>query len=1305
MEVRSSEAEKLKSLVQGWWEQSNYELEATFGDGSVVNQTDFLAIATRLRQRGFTSVTQEDRLSILLPEHVRFTLTGNGEIMQYCKDDNIATKEYTVIIKDRTATESHLDFEEYGCRVKMRRELEMAPDDVRARELIERWQVQKKAFRLIRRWSFAGKGVRFDLSIVRSTEKTAAGQFKWVKSFREQNLFKQPPTYEVEVELLRDEGVTPAKALGILVAGMGEVLRGLQKNPLLITRTQVKNILNRYKELTGSDRFRGVSPVTLELDNMLADGDEGVPNIRNGYNVTDKADGLRVLGFCDGAGELFMIDQAMNIYKTGLASPACANSLVDAEWVTRDEENRPISHLLLFDIYYAPGGDKVDTLPFAAVAEGQDGRYRRLQDWEKEWNSAAQKATMAQVTDANKMKVAVKKFIIARAGDLSIFAAAETMLDIPQIYHTDGLIFTPNAAPLPQKAGDTFFSQFKWKPAEENSIDFLVNFEKDAEAVMQDKVTVTIKPETNETVRYKTLNLYVKSSGDVAYEDPRTTILFEQPLPRLQGKGPGQAPRKRDIPILFNPVDYPDTMASICYREVFLDDETGDEYVKTDGTDEIIRDRSIVEMKYVHSNPPGWRWVPLRVRHDKTERLMRGKMERTMNGKKTAFSVWNSINNPITLSMIRKGTETPSEEEISRLAESMAVTQDVGKKYYERKAPKEDMMIVTGLRQFHNRYVKENILYKVALAGGGKKVLDVACGKAGDLQKWRRGKASFVLGVDTAGENIRDPASGAYRRYMDTMVSARRDETLPRMVFAIGDSSQPLMDGTAGATPQESDILRSVFGRAQPEGPIPTFIQRHAAGELRTGVDAVVCMFALHYFFKDMGTLDGLVRNIADTLAVGGHFIGCCFDGDAVFRMLRGLPRGAARVGKEGETPIWSIKKLYDVEELLMDETSVGLGIDVEFVSIGTTHTEYLVPFELLKSKLADIGMVLLPDAEVKRYGLQGVSGGTDMFEATYALTDKKFPMSESVKEFSFLNRWFIFKRVAAGVAVAEEAAEATASVQGIALAEDIRADVSVGESATVADAVVAEAMQSIREAKEELGAVEVAPRTIPTTAAPAARRFEASEVLLVYGEAKVADVLGIKDPGALRWMAPSAPFPILARAEDGTEVKYPTVEHYMAAMKYEKATNKPELARTLFAQDGSIHQDFEGKRLIETQAGKRPLTEERDAALLKEEVARVKSEVTPQKMKLYRATYTESAWMAVKDDLLRGALKQRMDRDARFKRAVEAARNKGKYILYYTGPSGASELGGVRKTQTGMIEGENKVGRFIMALANFPAF
>lgn len=1357
MDVLPAEAQKLRQLVQTWTEHAEYELEATFGVGGKVNATAFFAIAQRLRSKGYEPLAQEDKLNIILPERIRFTITGTGLIQQYCRDDNIADKPFIAIIKDRTFIESNLDLDEYDTRVKLRREKELDHEDARIREVLERWSVHRKAFRLIRRWSFAGKGVQFDLSIVRQTRSDPRGDFRWVRTFNEADFLKDPVAYEVEVELKRTGDLDTDLSSKDLIRGVGEVLRGYQGNSLLLRKTVKNRVLDSYKQLTGTDAFRGVSPVTLEVENMRAPPEDGVPNIRTGYNVTDKADGLRVLAFCDRKGELYMIDMGMNVYRTGLQREPCAGSLLDGEWVTKDAKGQAISQLLLFDIYFAPGAMRVDDKPFvvggpdgaaitapAEAGDEPDSRYTQLRRWTNMWNEGdGPTFTTAGVNATNKLLVAEKRFYFA-ARD-AIFKYAARTLDKARPYYTDGLIFTPNSHPLPPRAGDTFKEQFKWKPSHDNTIDFLVTFEKSVENPLQDKVTIGINPTTNETSRYKTMRLYVGSSKTAVEEDPRAAVLFGQEF--VEKRRGGKKDTYRPIP--FNPRDFPDTMAATCYRNVELDLETGDEFVLTEGTGEPIRDRSIVEMAYDPAREPGWRWYPLRIRHDKTERLQRGVLARTLNSEKVANSVWNSIHEPITESMIRTGAEEPSEEEVAAIMASRLGMEDIGKKYYERKAPKQDLEAVRGLRDFHNRYIKEDILLRVALGGGDKRLIDVGCGKAGDLQKWRRANAAFVLGVDSAGENIRDPENGAYRRYADT-VAGRPEGQVPPMVFVIGDASKPLMDGQAGATPEERDILRAVFAHVNPEGALPPYLESVAAGALRGGADAVTSMFTLHYFFKDGETFDGLLNNLDQTLKTTGYFVGTCFDGDRVFNLLRNTPRGSSKVGKVGETLLWTITKEYDAEELVPSDDSFGMAIDVEFVSIGTKQREYLVSYELLRQKLETIGLVPLTPEECRKLGL---TASTNLYDASYAMSKKKYAMDAAVKEFSFLNRWFIFKRKGAKAAAAAVDADEVEEAVAAEIGEEINNAIA-GTQARIPQPLVATegntapgaepiamaaeatpavgvstvkirrkkpAIQTISNAINELNpdalaagmaaaspsrgfqaAPESVIREVPVTAGVGEKKtFAPAMVFQFYPDASVKDVLKVGDPDAGRWLSLIAPFPI---KDEETGVVYPSVEHFYAGMKYKLATDKPALATSVMSQQGTVHQKYLRQRQEETGAGARALSSDRDWTLLKEEGAEVKRQSRPEAIAKYGAMYNDAAWLAAKDDVLRTALAYRWKHDKRLRAAVEGARKANKYLLYYTGSASGSELGG-KRTMEGLIDGANKVGKILMELANFPAF
>jgi predicted NAD-dependent protein-ADP-ribosyltransferase YbiA (DUF1768 family) len=568
------------------------------------------------------------------------------------------------------------------------------------------------------------------------------------------------------------------------------------------------------------------------------------------------------------------------------------------------------------------------------------------------------------------------------------------------------------------------------------------------------------------------------------------------------------------------------------------------------------------------------------------------------------------------------------------------------------------------------------------------------------------------------------------------------------MIFVIGDSSKSLVNGNAGATPEEQAILRSVLGKYPAGGDIPPLVAKTGAGLLKGGADAVSCNFAIHYFFETADIFQGFLENVRATLKIGGYFTGCCFDGETTFNFLRGTATESSKSGVEKDgTVIWSITKNYDADDLPVDDEAFGMAIDVKFISIGMEHTEYLVPFKLLVEKMKLIGCELLNEEELAEVGLLH---STNLFSNSYDMATKAkppmvFPMSDVVKDFSFLNRWFIFKRRTEGLGVeGEEVAEAAASakaaeeddgsvVRALAgksepykkgyqdavtaltvmpnalpeVAKSLEGDERRGFEAAVATAaatakksaaVLPAAASAPRPEEGDVGAAAAAAaRTVPVEMAGKKNTYQPAELFQFFHGAALKDTLSIGKKGAARYLSPSAPFSILD--PDDPSIQYPTVEHYMAAMKFKLATNKPDLAVKLFSRTGQIHQEFVRIRLGETGAGKRLLPEDRDYELLNDEREKVLDEARPPVIRRYGATFDEAKWMSVKENALREALTQRYTKDKDFQDIVNAVRAKGKYLLYYS--TAADGLGGVRRSD-GRIDGENKVGKIIMELAGF---
>ena len=1334
MELYKAEAENIKKQLEDWISNSNRELEATFGGTKgTVDATTFFQVAQRLRSKGLRELPQEDRVTITTPEHIRFTIQSMGIIQQYCRDDTLMGKPFVAMIKDRSSSDSQVDLDDYEVRIKTRREIKMADSEVAIKDMFTKWSQQKKAFRMIRRWSFEESGIRYDLSIVRSTARDSRGDFKWQRKFLDQDLSLSPYLYEIEVELIRLETDTIEIAQKRLIKGVGEVLRGIQKNSILIRKSKKEKVLQSYQNFIQNNRFLGCSPVTLEERNFSDIIDDRIPNIRSSYNVTDKADGLRCLLYTNSKGELYLIDMGLNVYRTSLEQLTCRESIIDGEWVTRTRNKEPMNIFLAFDIYYAVDKKDVSQYPFYNKEDEDKSRYGQLKKWIETLNKTdGPKKLMSQAT----LQVSMKTFLFAKAND--IFRNATKVLDTYRVYYTDGLIFTPNELPLPGydeekkiiKPSATFYAQFKWKPSEDNTIDFLVRFEKQPDNPRIDRVTIGLKPESNETIRYKTIRLYVGSSRSKAF-NARDIILNERKL------GDDQTKFKEYRPIPFYPKQFYDSMASVCYSEVRTDPATQEEYVATELNNEPIQDKSIIEMRYDPSLPRGWRWIPIRIRHDKTERLQKGILARTLNSEDVAESVWNSIHQPITESMIRSGSTQPNEKETKEFIKKKEEKDNISLKYFERDAPVEDLRFVTGLREFHNQYIKEIVLYNSCLKGNNKSLIDIACGKGSDIRRWYNNKVSFVLGIDYAGDNITNPEDGAYARYINYHERNKRTEKVP-MVFVIGDTSKRLIDGRAGSSDEERDILRSVFGQYKPLGPIPSFVDHEAAGTLKSGADAMSCMFALHYFFEKKESLDGLIRNIREGLKVGGYFFGCCFDGDSIFKFLRELPKGGVKTGIEKEAILWNIRKDFDEDELIPSEDSLGLKINVDFISIGSSHDEYLVSFPYFVERMKENGLELLSESELKEIGLKH---STNLFSESYEMSKKSgknYIMTDAVKQFSFLNRWFIFQKKkqinlekeineAEYVPLVSEKINRKTAVNKILEKEETAMKIAPNQPTLMvtkeAEKYEAEVTPEEKEKEKERTITVSVPtaigdekrnievealegttikRTVPVekgTAAPTTKLYAANEVLNFYNDAALDDKkLKIGDKGAARWLAPSSPFPI--EDPEDSKIIYPSLDHFLAAMMYKYGTDKPQLAQTIFSREGTIHQTFVRKRLLEGQALKKAISEEKDFEFIKDESTEIKASTTPGAFRKYKAVFNESKYAVKKDELLKYGVEQRYKKDVRLRKIIEAARLNNKYLLFYVHGTN-NNLGGTRKAD-GSIQGDNKLGKLYMELGGF---
>lgn len=145
------------------------------------------------------------------------------------------------------------------------------------------------------------------------------------------------------------------------------------------------------------------------------------------------------------------------------------------------------------------------------------------------------------------------------------------------------------------------------------------------------------------------------------------------------------------------------------------------------------------------------------------------------------------------------------------------------------------------LKKFHND-IKRALINR--FASGKVSLLDLACGRGGDIRKWSDAGLKKVKGIDLSPQEI---------------VEARKrfDELLQQ---------QPGLQ------------LRAEFV-ASPELGLSEWKEPQQ-------YDAVTCMFAIHYFFVSEAALRQLLQNVVSNLKDGGYFFGTVPDGKRVLSAL-----------------------------------------------------------------------------------------------------------------------------------------------------------------------------------------------------------------------------------------------------------------------------------------------------------------------------------------------------------------------------------------------------------------------------------
>ena len=456
---------------------------------------------------------------------------------------------------------------------------------------------------------------------------------------------------------------------------------------------------------------------------------------------------------------------------------------------------------------------------------------------------------------------------------------------------------------------------------------------------------------------------------------------------------------KNVIPAQFYPTSPYDVEAGLANILLQKDAQGNNQMITTEG--DVFTDNTIVEFSYNKTGEKGWCWIPLRVRYDKTTEMLNGKRN-FGNAYHVANDNWKSIHYPITEEMISSGENIPDND----------VTED---KYYNNTSRE---FKTDNLKLFHNLFVKKKLIKSVS--SPNDTLIDYACGKAGDLSKWVNSELSFVFGVDIHKDNLENNKNGACVRVLESRMT---NKSTPSALFVNGNSSHNIKDGTAMMDDKAILITRAVFGLIKKDENKMDKALLRLYGKGEEGFNVSSCQFALHYFFETPDSLKGFMRNVSECTKTGGFFIGTAYDGKLMFNKLDKYKKGESVQIVQDGVKVWEVTKQYDETYFNDDSSSIGYKIDVYQDSINKTFSEYLVNFDYMTRVLEMYGFIMLPRDEAIKLGLPSGSGSFEELFHNMNKETKNKPsklkdygtshlMRDYEKEISFLNRFFVYKKI-----------------------------------------------------------------------------------------------------------------------------------------------------------------------------------------------------------------------------------------------------------------------------------------------------
>ena len=809
------------------------------------------------------------------------------------------------------------------------------------------------------------------------------------------NILTSPKGYEIEIDYSVKNDKKNTNISKMIIKEIENIKKIIEGTDILINKDESKSVLEAYKKLVAinevlNNSLYSMQPISTEVQHVV----DKIPNF---YSVTDKADGEKYQLFIYNK-SVYLISNNLAIKKTKYKSEL-TNSILEGELIyvidkkkyifmgfdclyynNKDMRDEPILKNRLDklnkickdinkDIYIIPEFSDIFSM------ENQEKYYKN--QIESFYNNLEKQIDKIK---QNEIYFHPKLFLFPTGGNQSeVYLYAYLVWDYysksKMSYKLDGIIFTGLEQKYSRDKKEHKYPIYKYKPPTTNSIDVYLSYQRNLEKnTFSDIYDNSIGSHNNQI--YRIANFFV---GDLIGNK-------EVPVPFMKEEQNHEA---------YFPL---------------INGEVRDQ----DGN--YIQDNTVVEIVYNNDQgiPHPYRWIILRTRWDKTEDVYKFQ-KKYGNFKDVAIKTWKSIKEAVTFDEIKNlsnpNTFNMQQKLLQQRLNATIITSERQQDIYYQKQTN----LCKKLREYHN-WIKSIIIYaycspiKEFNSNQVKRtsVLDIGCGRGGDILKWYHARVGEYVGIDVDYYGIYSSTNGAISRYNEFK---KKFPDFGKVQWIQADPSA-LLEPTyqenklPNMTSENKQIIDKVFTKNKK-------------------FDCISSMFAIHYLFDSKESTNNLVENINKHLKTGGYLFFTLFDAKLIMDKFGDKDTFTTYYTDDDGTR----KKLFEIIKKFDNklEDKEGLAIDVHlawFMQENKYETEYLVTPNLLNKVMGKANCRLVE---------------TDLFANLYTINQQYFTqvieheenpknykfykkvasffeelkgIDKESKIFSFLNRYYVYQKI-----------------------------------------------------------------------------------------------------------------------------------------------------------------------------------------------------------------------------------------------------------------------------------------------------